>query len=320
MNDQASSKEYETITRKYSSLIDEFLFILSGIEETTSIKIHTIESRIKKFASAKNKLREKRYSKYEEIGDIAGIRIVCLFISDVSKVKDYIISNFDVVSSDEKNKTTDTPFSYLSDHYICTLPRGYAGPRYEPLQGLNIEIQVRTICQHCWAALSHHLDYKTETPLAPDAKRELLAMAGLFYVADQQFERFFLNQRQIASSRNDKEENITTDIIRLKDFGMLIRERFKNRNHAPQNAITELHREAMQAGYRSLDQILRDIDRGEEAMKKYESEKRAQKSLSRAFADVGAARVSMRIVSDTMRKQSNMADVYLPFRKYVTKP
>jgi hypothetical protein len=40
---------------------------------------------------------------------------------------------------------------------------------------------------HCWAAVSHYLDYKGDWDVPVDLKRALSALSGLFYVADNEF-------------------------------------------------------------------------------------------------------------------------------------
>ncbi|MBI4489516.1 MAG: hypothetical protein HY694_10565 [Deltaproteobacteria bacterium] len=49
------------------------------------------------------------------------------------------------------------------------------------------EIQIRTIAQDAWASISHYLDYKKESDIPAQLRRDFYALSGLFYVADRHF-------------------------------------------------------------------------------------------------------------------------------------
>ena len=51
----------------------------------------------------------------------------------------------------------------------------------------SIEVQVRSILQHAWAALQHDLMYKGERAPTDQVRRRLIALAGLLELADQEF-------------------------------------------------------------------------------------------------------------------------------------
>jgi ppGpp synthetase/RelA/SpoT-type nucleotidyltranferase len=69
---------------------------------------------------------------------------------------------------------------YLSIHYTCRMPDRYLGPRYELTSGIVFEVQVRTLCMHAWATVSHYLDYKGDWDVPAELKRSLSALSGLF--------------------------------------------------------------------------------------------------------------------------------------------
>src|SRR5260370_35528939 len=81
-------------------------------------------------------------------------------------------------------------------HYIAQIPERYKGPRYDKLSSLKFEIQLRTLAMHSWAVISHYIDYKGDWDVPAHLKRSLNALSGLFYVADEQFEQFYIARMQ----------------------------------------------------------------------------------------------------------------------------
>jgi putative GTP pyrophosphokinase len=159
------------LKESYSQLIDEVKYILEKALEKTRTKINNIEFRLKDFDSFYAKIIRKDYggAPFDLIEDIAGIRIICLYRSDLEKIEDVIKKNFRVLSS---KTIRDTPltFGYLSDHYIVCIPDKYTGIRYDSIKCLKCEIQVRTVSMHAWATVSHQLDYKLKPTFPPNLK------------------------------------------------------------------------------------------------------------------------------------------------------
>ena len=152
---------------------------------------HAIEKRVKDVASVIAKCKRDNINEFSQLHDIVGARVVCLFRSDMDEVGKLLSENFDVIEVDDKLSVDNNPLGYLSVHYACKIPSRYKGPRYENTAGVVFEIQVRTLCMHCWAAVSHYLDYKGDWDVPADLKRALSALSGLFYVADSEFEQFY---------------------------------------------------------------------------------------------------------------------------------
>jgi putative GTP pyrophosphokinase len=78
----------ELIKRRplYSALVEEVRFILETAITRQSIKIHTIETRIKEIDSVIDKYnRKKIIDLFRDITDLAGCRVICLFRSDLDK-------------------------------------------------------------------------------------------------------------------------------------------------------------------------------------------------------------------------------------------
>lgn len=92
------------------------------------------------------------------------------------------------VSDDDKidSKESDR-FGYLASHVIARLGNKQNASLQQSLRDLPFEIQIRTIAQHAWASISHHLFYKQSDNVPKDRKRDFQALSALFYVADSHF-------------------------------------------------------------------------------------------------------------------------------------
>lgn len=186
---------YEDSKRFYEKLVDEVLYIIENAIEREKIKIHSIASRetkIKTFRSFYGKIKRKeiRKNQFKAIQDIAAVRVTCLYRSDLEKIGDIILKNFNVKSADTRRTRTTTPFGYMSDQYVVELPGRCRGARYDDIKRLPCEIQVRTILMHAWASVSHHVAYKQEVDIPLELRTDFNALAGMFYVADTHFELF----------------------------------------------------------------------------------------------------------------------------------
>jgi len=76
---------------------------------------------------------------------------------------------------------------YAGVHYVVSLGSKYSGGRYEGITDLRCEIQVRTVLQHAWALISHHLMYKDEATTPDRLKRDLNNVASLLEIAQGVF-------------------------------------------------------------------------------------------------------------------------------------
>lgn len=154
---------------------------------------YSIESRTKIFDSLKDKIVRKNIQNIrEELTDLSGLRIILYYKSDIEKVEEIIKSNFLIDNSNSIDKATlleINEFGYLSVHYIAKINAQRANlPEWKIYKDLKMEIQVRTILQHAWASISHEISYKKKQDLPRELGRKLSILAGLFELADDQFE------------------------------------------------------------------------------------------------------------------------------------
>jgi GTP pyrophosphokinase len=277
------------------ALLEEIVFILRSKFTKSRIKIHDIEQRIKKAESVIDKCERKGIQDHNLLVDVVGARVVCLFRSDMLHVAEVISSNFDVVGVDDK-LSNGGPLGYQSTHYVCKLPSRYKGPRYENTAGVEFEIQVRTLCMHAWAAVSHHLEYKGDWDVPEDLKQALGALGGLFYVADNQFEQFYsARQKSKFAAETAGSPKESSQELNLDTIIPYLKKQFEDRDQPNLDSASKLIREMKSFGYESIRGLDKVINRGEAAFHEYEV--RFPPSSGGRFAAVGVVRVTDRIVS-----------------------
>jgi putative GTP pyrophosphokinase len=204
-------EEYNLRKENTKPLIEEVKYKISQATGKEHIKIHHIFDRIKGFDSFLNKIKRKELSDpFNEVHDLIGFRIICLFLDDTHKIGDLLIREFDIF--DKNNKIEDVSydvFGYMSSHYkarlrgsdtITTIARNY-----------SFEIQVRTIAQDAWASISHYLFYKQESQLPVNLRRDFHALSGLFYIADTHFS--LLQNEQLKQSFKDILQKADKEIL-----------------------------------------------------------------------------------------------------------
>lgn len=110
----------------------------------------------------------------EHVPDLAGVRIVCSFISDVWTVRDMLLRQPDVMLVEEKDYINQPkPNGYRSLHLHVVTPVHLS----TGTQMVKVEIQIRTVAMDFWASLEHKIYYKWDHDV-PEALREELTRAA----------------------------------------------------------------------------------------------------------------------------------------------
>jgi putative GTP pyrophosphokinase len=291
-------REYEEAKTRYQALMDEVVFILGEKIKNSSIKIHGIEQRIKSLESIIEKCQRKSAKDFKQLTDIVGARVVCLFRSDMDRVGNLLAENFEILEIDDKISAENGALGYLSVHYLCRMPDRYKGPRYEKTENLIFEIQVRTLCMHAWAAVSHYLDYKGDWDVPTELMRALSALSGLFYVADNEFEQFYSSRLASQAKAVDEVRRDAVQEINLDTVSAYLAARFAGRHDS--GGMSELVQTIKEAGYTSMRQVESDIERALPAF--LEFEKTTPPTDKDVYCSVGAARLSLGLASDKFLK------------------
>lgn len=301
MNLEQTRREFGERTHIYTQLRDEALFILEPAIRKAQIKVHSIANRVKTVDSFLGKIKRKQLEKpFEEIRDIVGIRVICLFLSDIGRIGQLIRDSFTILDEDNKVEGVDvSSFGYMSLHFTVTMKGSHSGPRYDPIAKLPFEIQVRTIAMDAWANVSHYLDYKTDNDVPSELRRDFYALSGLFYVADRHFEMFFQSRQESQEKLVElfQEPSSTRQLVQeinLDSLTAYLYSKYPDRKHAEARGISELVKQLIRAGYRTIDDVEMNINKGWEAFLKYEADTKS----ANFFYDIGAARATLEIVDN----------------------
>jgi putative GTP pyrophosphokinase len=303
----AISATYNERLRVYEALLEEICFILDEEIKAEDIKIHTIEKRVKTLDSLLEKCSRKSCADpFSSFDDIAAARVICLFRSDIQKLKLLLEKSFLVEDIDDKLVESENSLGYLSIHFRCKMRPEYAGPRYQKIADIPFEIQVRTLCMHCWAAVSHYLDYKGDWDVPANLKRGLSALSGLFYVADDEFEQFYAARaglKKEATTQADLES--PDEEINLDTIVAYLERKFSDHKRSDSGAISEFVKELKDFGYKTVGEVNRDIDRAIDVALEFESKEREAK-----YHSVGIARAALDLASPQYREKRSRGDQY----------
>jgi len=143
--------------------------------------IEHIKARIKSSESIVKKLKKNGYESTIEnmvnhVNDIAGVRVICSFTSDIYQIADMIENQKDINVISVKDYITYPKASgYKSYHMIVKVPV-YLSDR---IVDTKVEIQIRTVAMDFWASLEHKIHYKFEGNAPAYIKSELVECAKM---------------------------------------------------------------------------------------------------------------------------------------------
>ena len=134
--------------------------------------IETIKTRLKSLESIAGKLQRKNLSLdlkeiEENLTDVAGIRVICPFLSDIYRLAECLLEQDDVRLIEKKDYIKNPKENgYRSLHLIVEIPIFLQNEK----RMMKVEVQLRTIAMDFWASLEHRMRYKK------DLKEEMLSI------------------------------------------------------------------------------------------------------------------------------------------------
>ena len=88
---------------------------------------------------------------------MAGIKVICPFISNIYDVADMLLSQEDVLLIEKKDYIEKPKENgYRSLHLIVEIPIFLSKGK----ENMRVEIQIRTVAMDFWASLEHQIRYK----------------------------------------------------------------------------------------------------------------------------------------------------------------
>ena len=157
--------------------------------------IEHIKSRIKSPESIVRKLKRRGYDSTVEnmvkyVNDIAGIRVICSFTSDIYRIANMLASQSDIRVLSVKDYIRNPKESgYKSYHMIVTVPIFLSDGAVDT----KVEIQIRTVAMDFWASLEHKINYKFSDNVPEHIKRDLRTCAEM--VSDLDAKMMDLNEQ-----------------------------------------------------------------------------------------------------------------------------
>ncbi len=173
------------INTKLEILNDEFQHVhqYNPIEHIKS-RIKTPESIVKKLKRHGYESNIENMVKY--VNDIAGIRVICSFTSDIYRIAEMIRLQNDIRVIAVKDYIRNPKKSgYKSYHMLVTVPVFLSDRTVEA----KVEIQIRTVAMDFWASLEHKINYKFEGNAPEHVKSELIECAEMVSKLDDRMQQ-----------------------------------------------------------------------------------------------------------------------------------
>ena len=185
---QKNKKPFELLMSYYQCAIMEIETKFRVLNQEYSLSydqnpIEGIKTRVKSYESIMRKIRVKDIpvtleSIEKNIRDIAGVRVICSFPSDIYKLADSFLKQDDITLIERKDYIQHPKESgYRSLHLIVSVPIFLQDGK----RNMTVEVQLRTIAMDFWASLEHKLRYKKDIPAdkAKYLEDEMLACAQI---------------------------------------------------------------------------------------------------------------------------------------------
>ena len=170
--------------------------------------IEHIGTRIKSPESIVKKLKKNGHESSIEnmiryVNDIAGVRLICSFTSDIYKLAKMIASQNDLKVLEIKDYIKNPKQSgYKSYHMIVTVPIFLSDHIVET----KVEIQIRTIAMDFWASLEHKIYYKFEGNAPDYISKQLRECAKMVSSLDERMLQLNDAIQECIRQQEEKEE------------------------------------------------------------------------------------------------------------------
>ena len=162
-----STAPVERFFANYRCAIMEIETKFKVLNELFSIKydgnpIESINTRVKSYESIIKKCEKKGipltlHDIENNIFDIAGVRVICSFESDIYRLAELLLQQDDITLVERKDYIANPKENgYRSLHLIVEVPIFTENEK----KLVKVEVQLRTIAMDFWASLEHKMRYK----------------------------------------------------------------------------------------------------------------------------------------------------------------
>ncbi len=202
VDDDISKEDYHALISEYQQMI---LLYESAVKQLTTKfeifnqeykmrgarnPIETVKTRVKGPESIVRKMKKYGFERslpsiVQNLNDVAGVRVICSYVSDIYLVRDMLLAQQDVTLVEERDYIKNHKENgYRSLHLIIELPVYLT----RTVSRVKAEIQIRTIAMDFWASLEHNIRYKVVDAFPPGVVKELRDCAEIIAVTDSRME------------------------------------------------------------------------------------------------------------------------------------
>ena len=192
----SENRRYQEVMLQYRCALKALESRLEILNEEFSLQhdrnpIESMKSRLKSPSSIMNKMQKRGLpldfpTMQANIMDIAGVRVICSFPSDIYMLSDALLKQDDIrliTLKDYIKKPKEN--GYRSLHLIVETPIFL----HKDKKLMKVEVQFRTISMDWWASLEHKIRYKKDCFLSEESEKELKLCAEISAELDERMER-----------------------------------------------------------------------------------------------------------------------------------
>lgn len=192
---QKYSEPYKQLMAYYRCAIMEVVTKFNVLNEELSLRydrnpIESVKSRLKSPKSTFDKMKRKNIpftveAIEENITDIAGVRVICSFQSDIYMLAEALLKQDDITLVEKKDYIQSPKENgYRSLHLIIETPIFL----HDSKKLMKVEVQLRTISMDWWASLEHKICYKKNIPDYEQIRLDLRDCANIASSLDERME------------------------------------------------------------------------------------------------------------------------------------
>ncbi len=192
---QSYTKPFRELMAYYRCALMEVETKFNVLSEEMSLDydrnpIETVKSRLKSVTSIADKLESDGLTLSvenieEHLNDVAGIRVICGFPSDIYTISEAFLKQDDITLLKRKDYIANPKENgYRSLHLIVEIPIFL----HDEKRQMKVEVQFRTISMDWWASLEHKIRYKKDVTVDERVARELKECAESAAELDRRME------------------------------------------------------------------------------------------------------------------------------------
>ena len=191
---------YQELMAYYRCAIMEVETKFRVLNEAMSLEydrnpIESIKSRLKSPENIVEKILARGYpltteSIEEHVNDVAGVRVICSFPSEIYMLADALLKQDDVKLLKRKDYIEHPKENgYRSLHLIISTPIFLHNEK----RMMKVEVQLRTLAMDLWASAEHKIRYKKDILIPEQVSAELCACAEIAAELDERLEQIRRN-------------------------------------------------------------------------------------------------------------------------------